>query len=517
MAISFRKYIDIVSAVGGAAATQTRELIGRIFVDNPLLPGFMTLYFTTLESVGLYFGTSSEEYKRARFYFSFIGKQITTAKKISFARWNANDTAPAIYGGDSPGLGNFIGVTVGDFYLTIDGVTNHVSGLDFTAATSMADVATILQAAINAFVDPNFATATVTFNATENRLELFGGVVATANTIDIDTSEGVTMPNFLYQGLRWAIAPPNLYTKDAARAVPGLVHETPGNAFNVNADADNNFGSFLIMGAVTDEQYIEVAQNNDARNVEFLFTVPALLADYMFFCSDLGNISGVCITLTDGDVYPAPADEYPEMMPMVILAATDYNRPDAAQNYMYQQAALTPVVLTTALSDGADSCRVNYYGATQQAGRLIAFYQRGYMHGETNDPLDMNTYVNEIWLKDNIGVELINLQLALGKISANKQGRATVISGVQVAVDRALANGVISIGKPLTNTQKAFITSVTGQEDAWRQVQNVGYWLDCFIEQYAGPGGGPEYKARYVLIYAKDDVVRKIEGSDILI
>lgn len=517
MAISFRKYIDIVSAVGGAAAAQTRELIGRIFVDNPLLPGFMTLYFTTLESVGLYFGTESEEYKRARFYFSFIGKQVTTAKKISFARWNANDTAPAIYGGDSQGLGVFTGVSAGDFYLTIGGVTNLVDNLDFTACLSMADVATVLQTRINLFVNPNFATATVTFNAGANRFDLVGGVVATAATIDIDTAPGVTMPGFLGNAVRWSIAPPNLYTKNAARAVPGLVHENPGDAFETNANADNNFGSFLFMGAMTVEQYMELAQNNGARNVEFLFTVPALLADSLFFCSELADVSGVCITLLDGDVTPPPADEYPEMMPMVILAATDYNRVDAAQNYMYQQASLTPVILKTESSDGADSCRINYYGATQQAGRLIAFYQRGYMRGETNDPLDMNTYANEIWLKDNIGVELINLQLALGKISANKQGRATVISGVQVAVDRALANGVISVGKPLTQTQKAFISSVTGQEDAWRQVQNVGYWLDCFIEQYPGQGGAPEFKARYVLIYAKDDVVRKIEGSDILI
>ena len=517
MAISFRKYIDIVSRVGGAAAALTRELIGRLFVDNPLLPGGMTLYFTTLESVGLYFGTDSQEYKRARFYFSFIGKQTNSPKKLSFVRWNINDTAPAIYGGESIGLSVFTGITAGDFYLTIGGVTNYISGLDYSAATSMADVATITQAAVNAFVDPNFATATVTFNATKNRLELVGGVVAILTPIEISTAAGIITTNFLSFCLRWLVFPPNLFTKTAARAVAGLPAEPPENAFNVNAEADNNFGSFLFMDPLTDEQITEVAAANDARNVEFLFTVGSLIADYEFICSGLAENSGVCVTILDSQTIPQPADEYPEMMPMVILAATDYNRPDAAQNYMFQQAALTPLILDTGLSDGLDSCRVNYYGATQQAGRLIAFYQRGYMHGELSDPLDMNTYANEIWLKDNIGVELISILLALGKVSANKQGRATVITAVQVAVDRALFNGVISVGKPLTGTQKAYITGITAQADAWRQVQNVGYWLDCFIEQYTGPGGGPEYKARYVLIYAKDDVIRKIEGADILI
>lgn len=520
MAISFDKYIDIVSAVGGAAAALTRELIGRLFTTNRFVPAGGTLTFTTADEVKFYFGVDSEEYKRAAWYFRFVGKQVTRPKKISFSRWNSVNQAAKIFGGKSASLATFQNLAAADFYLTIGDTTNFINGLDFTAAASMANVATIIQAKINSFVNPNFEDATVAYNATTGGFDLTAGVVVTTPAVayQVETAIGTVEPDFLGSVLRWAIVEPQLYfSVNDARADIGVAAENPEETFIESANSDNNFGSFLFMAALTDEQIGSIAAANDARNVDFLYTVPVLVSDFAAIVEAIGTAGGNCLTLLNGDVVTPPADQYPEMMPMVILAATDYNRVDAAQNYMYQMADLTPVVTSSLVSDGADGYRVNYYGATQQAGRLLAFYQRGYMNGQNTDPLDMNTYVNEIWLKDNIGVELINLQLSLGKISANRQGRATVISGVQVAVSRALFNGVISVGKILTGTQKAYITSVTGQTDAWRQVQNVGYWLDCFIEPFTGPGGSTEYKARYVLIYAKDDVVRLIEGSDILI
>ena len=72
MAIAFTKYVDIVSGVGGAEQVSLRELIGRLFTINPLVPTESLIEFTDLESVGIYFGTASEEFKRALFYFSFV-------------------------------------------------------------------------------------------------------------------------------------------------------------------------------------------------------------------------------------------------------------------------------------------------------------------------------------------------------------------------------------------------------------------------------------------------------------
>jgi hypothetical protein len=235
------------------------------------------------------------------------------------------------------------------------------------------------------------------------------------------------------------------------------------------------------------------------------------LADAMQAYTDNGALGGVGVTL-DSPV----ADEYPELLPAAILAATDYSR-RSTQNYMYQQAALTPSVTTASESDALDLSRCNYYGQTQTGGQRINFYQRGVLMGGATDATDMNVYANEIWLKDAAGARIMSLLLALPKVSANRQGRAQLRAVLQDVIDAALINGVISVGKPLNVIQKLDIIELSNDPLAWVQVQNSGYWVTVDLQSYVTQDSRTEWKAVYTLIYSKDDTVRKVEGSHILI
>jgi hypothetical protein len=202
---------------------------------------------------------------------------------------------------------------------------------------------------------------------------------------------------------------------------------------------------------------------------------------------------------------------------MTILAATNYANRNSVMNYMFKQFPVTPSVLSTTTSNSYDTLRVNYYGRTQEAGQVIDFYQRGTLTGMATDPVDQNVYANEQWLKSKIGSDLMELLLSLARISANAQGRSQVITTVQTGAELATFNGTISVGKTLTTTQKLYITELTGDELAWHQVQNIGYWIDCVMERVETIDGRVEYKAVYSLIYSKDDAIRKVEGTHILI
>jgi hypothetical protein len=209
--------------------------------------------------------------------------------------------------------------------------------------------------------------------------------------------------------------------------------------------------------------------------------------------------------------------QFPEMFPMMIEAATDYNGTNTVQNYEYQQVAgLTPSVSTDASKAAYDSINVNYYGVTQQAGQQIAFYQNGNLQGEsiTTNLIGMNVYVNEIWLKDAETVALMNLLLSVTEVPANNQGRSQILATLQTVINQALNNGVISVGKQLNSTQKAFIFDETNDPLAWYQVQNNGYYVNCVITSSGNPA---VYTATYTLIYSKDDVVSKITGTHTLI
>jgi len=501
MAISLDRYVDITSGVGAASSVATRELIGRFFTANTLLPTNSYREFTSSEQVGEYFGFSSDEYNRAVFYFAWVSKNITAPQKISFARYNAADTAPQIFG--APGtqsIGLWTPITTGAFSLTIAAHTEAFTGLDFSGAANLAAVAAIIQTAVRASdAAAQWASAVVTFDATRSCFNFTGGAVGEA-AISVTAGGG---GNDIAQLLGW-INPESTIISDGAEG------KSVAETLTFSTDQSDNFGSFTFMPTLSEDDIVAAATWNNARNVEFMYSVRCTSSNAEDLSNALEDIGGVCLTL-------APiSTEFPEQVPMMILAATDYTALNSTQNYMFQIFNLTASVSTDANADLYDGYNVNYYGQTQSAGQVVEFYQRGVMMGLPVDPADQNTYANEIWLKDTAESAILTLLLALSKVSANSKGRSQILAVLQSVINQAILNGTISVGKPLTPTQKLYIAEQTGDAKAWYQVQNQGYWVDVRIVPYT-EDSVTKYKAVYTLIYSKDDIIRKVEGRDILI
>lgn len=499
MAISLKRYVDITSGVGAGIVVGRRKLVGRFFDDNNLIPTGSYVEFDSADDVATYFGSGSEEYARAAFWFGWVSKEVTDAISIQFARYVSADTAARIYGarGDQA-VSDWTSIVAGSFVLSIGGVTNTMAGLNFSAAASLSDVAAIVQTAIRTKVGAQWTGATVVWNAVRKSFDFTSGSTGDA-AITVAAGGG---GNDIAARLGWLSA--------LAVISNGADEQTIQETLSESANADNNFGSFAFLDTLTEAEIVEAATWNDTQNNMFLYSVPCTAANAAALSAAVLGLSGVTLTL-------APiATEFPEQVPMMIEAATNYDQQNSTQNYMFQIFDLTPSVTTDADADVYDALRVNYYGQTQNAGQIIQFYQRGYMMGTSSDALDQNTYVNEIWLKDAAGAAIMTLLLALSKVSANKAGRAQILAILQGVVDQAVFNGTISVGKTLTDVQKLYITNATGDKLAWQQVQNIGYWLDVVIQQVVIQGR-IEYKAVYTLIYSKDDVIRKVEGRDILI
>jgi hypothetical protein len=500
MAISFEKYVRITSGVVGNVAVRQRELIGRLFTENVLVSPGEVLEFTDIDDIKDFFGISSEEYKRAQFYFAWVSKQATRARKISFARYAPAGTSPSIYGGTSVKvLSSFITESGNGIVLSFNSVDYTTNGIVLTEATSLADVASAIEGAIRAIGDP-FTSATVTYDAVTRRFILQVPVEGGSGTVSATNGAIVRL-------LEW--------TKQAgAIFINGAPSNTPAGTVSDSAELTNNFGSFLFLASLTDEEIADVSAWVDAQNVKYIYCLSTASEEGATSkYAQLAGYAGIAVTLINS----AGDTGYPDMAPMIILAATDYTRRNSTCNYMYQQFNLTPTVTDTRSSNTLDAVRCNYYGETQTGGQYISFYQRGLLMGGSKAPIDMNTYANEMWLKDLAGTQIMSLLLSLQKVSANARGRTQVINILLPCIDAALYNGAISVEKPFTPTQKAFITEETGDENAWMQVQNQGYWLDCTIKTEVTTDGRTEYYAAYILIYSKDDVIRRVEGSHELI
>ncbi len=502
MPIAFDQYVDITSSVGGVAVASNRELILRLVTTNELVPTGTVLEFTSSDDVGTHFGTTSEEFLQAQFYFGFINKLSTTASRISFTFWAEVDTVPLVFGEtDTYVLGTFTDgpITDGAMTVTMGPDVEVITGIDFTGDTSLADVAATIEAAIIATAaSVQFTGATVTFNAVDQRFELVGGGPAGAAAMDIAAGGSGT-----------EVAPLIGWQEPGALFSDGEAIQTLTEVLTASSQLSNNYGSFAFIPTLDNTQITEVATWNDGENVKYMYLEKTLSANAQDLFDLIDDISGTGVTLFE----VLTPSEYPWLLPAAIFASTPYFRRASVQNYMFQQASLTASVTTTTLAQFFDGIRTNYYGVTQQAGALLAFYQRGFLMGGSTDPIDMGVYANEVFLKDAIGVSIFNLLLAVPVVPANAAGTAQVLAAIQGNIDDALDSGIISVGKILNDTQVAFITVVTGDENAFLQIQNIGYWITAEVTEPTSN----EFVVNYTLLYSKNDAVRKVEGTHTLI
>lgn len=509
MSIRFSKYINITSGVIAQGGVPDRSLCGRLFTDNNLVPPQTVITFTTLTDVGNYFGTTSAEYLRAAVYFGFVSKQIKSASQIEFARWVDVAVAPMIFGTTAAKLlATFNAITAGGFTISLGGVPLALTGINLSAAANLAAVATTIQTAIRTGTGINFTGATVTYDALTNRFNFVGGATGAAAITVTDGAQGVAA------ALGWVpqLSSGTFTTATGAIWANGAAIENPDASFNTSVATLDNFGSFSFIPALTLSQATAIANASNAFNETYLFCLPIAAANAATWFAAMGAIGGVAPTLSP------IATEYPELDPMMILAATDYNSRNAAQNYMYQVFSnQTPSVTDNASSDAYDAQNINYYGQTMKNGRAINFYQRGVMWGGQTDAKDIGIYANEIWLKAAMGGALMNVLLALTQLPANADGRGFLMANSQPVINLALRNGTISVGKPLNATQQTAISMATGDSKAWYQVQNTGFWIDWVIEPFTDTDGATRYRARYTLVYSKDDVIRTIIGTHALV
>ena len=500
MPISQSRYIDITSGVGGGSPVPRRELIARLFTTNELVPTGGVVSFSNAEAVSTYFGAASEESSRATYYFGFVSKQVTSPQRIDFASWVSADAEPKIFGATGgQSVASYTGISDGSLVLTIGTTVLDLTGLDFSAASSLADVATVLQAGIRTGTGTVFTGATVAFDATRGSFNLVGGETGAA-TIAIDEGSAGTSVSAL---IGW----------DSLTAIlsSGATAQEPVEAASDSAQVNNNFGSFTFMQGLSDDQITAVSSWNHTQNVVFQYHVSTLEADASDFFDALNGFSGTGLTLR------GQSGEYHEMLPMAVLASTDFSRRAASQNYMFQRdARLTATASTDALADALDAVRTNYYGETQTAGQLRAFYQRGYLMGGANAPIDMGIFANEQWFKDAAAAELLTLLEVSPGVSASDIGRGQILGSVQSVIEQATINGTISAGRTLNTSTRQLITSLTGDENAFQQVETIGYWIDAQITSDT-VNGIEEFTAQYTLIYARDTTIRKVEGSHILV
>lgn len=490
MSISIERYVSIASGVIGAQAVAQRELIGMRFTTDPRVPVGSHVVIDNAADALDFFGQTAD-YDFAAQYFGYTSPApVSRPEKLRFAAYVDTVRVARVYGKRIyTTLNEFKAVTSGQLTVTLDGVEKTATGITLASATSFADVATAIQTKLVA----EFPGTVVTYDAV---LAKFQMVTTSSGEVSVGNTP-------LAELLGW---------QAGAIFSGGSAIKTPLEAFVDAENLTDSFGSFSFGATLTTEQIIDVAAYNASLNIKYSYYQPVTTSNAASLSAALLNTKSVALILND------TADQYKEAIPAAVMAATNYNRRNATVNYMYRQlSGMTADVTDNSSANIYDALRVNYYGETASAGQKIAFFQRGFMMGGAVDPLDMNVHANEQWMKSRLTSLLLSLQLSLGKIPANSDGRGYVIAQVVDVANQGKFNGTIIVGKPFTTAQIIAITQLTGDPDAWHEVQSKGFWCDARVVERTGESGVTEYVIEYTLCYSKNDVVRKITGSHNLV
>lgn len=132
-------------------------------------------FYADIDGVSDDFQTTDEEYKAALVYFSQMPRPV----QLAISRRFPNGAAGELLGsGDfEQTLATWQAVTAGGFDITIDGVLEKVSALDFSAATTFNQIAAIMQAALAA----ESTGATVTYDG--SRFVIRSGTTGLTSTV----------------------------------------------------------------------------------------------------------------------------------------------------------------------------------------------------------------------------------------------------------------------------------------------------------------------------------------------
>jgi len=507
MSIPISKYVAITTATAKLVEASKKDLIPRIFTTNPLFAANTVYEFTSSSDVAAFAGALSAEAKFASEYFGWVSKKARKPQKLSFIRYSFEALAPYLYSTKQlTPLATFKAITNGSMNINLGGTEFELKDIDLSNIEAYADVATVIQAAIRTNTDGGalWTNATVAFNPSNSSFELTGGETG-VNSINFAsaTSEGVDLSSLL----GWDVA-------SAPVLSDGTAEQSVTDTLNKTIDISSNFLTFGFLNPSDAYSNLDLISSWTAeQNFNYRFCFDLGASNYQEGIQTASKYSGLTAhyNINYGITGLNPA----WIMSAILPATTNYDSQNAVKNYMFQEFPAQPIAV--GVNDGnlyqtLDKLLINYNGQTQKSGKTLAFYQNGF----NTDGVDTAVFDNEAWLKDSIATDILNTMLGLDFISADKDGEAILSGILEDNAEKALTNHVFANGKVLTTAEKAYITQLTGDENTWLDVQNNGYYKGVEIVPQT-QGDSTIYVGEYTLIYMKNDVIRKVTGSNILI
>lgn len=508
------------------AGGRSIDMIGLMLTTSDRVPTKTAKIFETAEDVSDYFGPSSTEAALATIYFAGFTNSSIKPSRVLFAQYPEQDVPAYMRGGSLAGmtLTELKAIPVGTLTLTVNGQSSVAAAVDLSSAVSFSSAATIIGAAfqnttasatnctisgttltVGGTISGSFgAGMTITgtgVTAGSYITEQLTGTEGGAGTYQLSASSTVGSPITISGGM-WPVV-----TYDSVTQAFVFTTKAVGDDQTISAAAENTFAAALNLttstGAVTSDGAAMMAPGpfmdallSRSRNWATFMTVfdpdaPGSNDNKMAFAKwtngKVNQYAYVC-----WDVDKSPAQTSPAVSSMGYLlqtlksggtcmiggdvnhivspaqaaficgaaASIDFNRRNGRITFAFRRQSGLEVTCDNASAAGnLNTNGYNFYGAYATRSDDFNFFYNGQVSGEF---LWLDTYINQIWLNNQIQGAVMNLMLAKKSIPYNQAGYNDIRTAVKDPINAAINFGCIRAGVTLSEMQAAAIDDDAG-------------------------------------------------------
>lgn len=507
-AASISKIIDIQSQAISSNSNGF-NLAGMVLDKNTIIPNKTILTFTSALQVSNYFGSSSDEYKYAQYYFNTYTTNTNRPAFIKYYYFATEAQCSWVRGAalGTTDLAALRAITSGTLTVTFGGTAYTATGIDLSDDTSFSQMAATIQTALQ----DELATATVTWDSITSAFTIFSNV-------DNDT--------VAYPGNTPLAAAMKIEQSTGAVLSQGNGVVTPAQNMNNIINKDTNWFNFTTLFAIWDEEdYVTALALMtwlNSQTLQFAYT-------YWTLETVLGTSStpaGFALAAIDTGYATQQLNSKGEPVvmyniPIVVLygsldlahaimgtgAAIDYTVLNGTISFNAKTfAGITPLINDDSLFDNLVGNGCNFYAVFDNRGSEYDFYELGTVGG---DFLWLDNLYNDAWQLNQQVTALANLQAALPKLPANSTGEGYVNAELVNVANLAIKNGTIGIGNTFTPTVIAELKQLAGS-DISNILTQAGYYIKITTDR-------ANRTINYLYFYTVSGAIVFINGSIIAV
>jgi len=425
MSLPVSRLVNVIVNLSPLAAPTRSFGVLMIAGDSNVIDGsqrFRT--YSSISGVALDFGTSAPEYYAAQLYFG----QSPTPTTLMIGRWIRTASAGLNIGGvltaTQQMLSNFTVITNGSFKISVDGTLYTIASLNFSGATNLNGVATIVTAGLTG--------ATCTWDGSKFTITSSSTGTSSAISFAQSSSSGTDISAIL-----------KLTAATGARLVSGYAAETPVQCASILSDMSTLWYGLMFSASVqpTDDQSIAVSSFIEAVDIRRIYGVtiidPGVLDSSN--TTDLASRQMAAGYLRSFCQYSL--NQYAIASYFGRAFTVDFTGNNTVITMMFkQEPSVAAENLTTTQANTLQSKRCNVFTQYVNNTNII---QYGVMSG----PAWFDEIHDTDWLQDAVQNACYNLlYTSPTKIPQTDQGMNQLVNAISQVCAQAVTNGIVAPG-----------------------------------------------------------------------